>query len=107
MDFEEIRRVTITALFSDEVLLEQLVLKGGNALSLVHGLSERTSLDLDFSMDADFADVEDARRRIFYAVKDRFDAIGYVVFDEILEAKPRLGAVDEKPCWVATNCVSN
>ena len=46
------------------------MLKGGNALSLVHGLSERTSLDLDFSMDADFADVEDARRRIFYAVKD-------------------------------------
>lgn len=99
MDFEEIRRVTITALFSDEVLLEQLVLKGGNALSLVHGLSERTSLDLDFSMEADFADVEDARRRIFYAVKDRFDAIGYVVFDEILAAKPRLGAVDEKPWW--------
>ncbi len=43
MDFDEIRRVTITALFSDEVLFDHLVLKGGNALSLVYGLTERTS----------------------------------------------------------------
>ena len=99
MDFDEIRRVTITALFSDEVMLEQLVLKGGNALSLVYGLTERTSLDLDFSMEADFLDIEDARRRLFHAVKDRFDAIGYVVFDEVLEPKPRLDAADEKPWW--------
>lgn len=66
MDFDEIRRVTITALFSDEVLFEHLVLKGGNALSLVYGLTDRTSLDLDFSMDADFPDIEDARRRLFF-----------------------------------------
>lgn len=28
--FEEVRRLTITALFSDDILFEQLVLKGGN-----------------------------------------------------------------------------
>jgi predicted nucleotidyltransferase component of viral defense system len=50
LGFEDIRKLTITALFSDEVLFEQLVLKGGNALSLVHGISPRDSLDLDFSM---------------------------------------------------------
>ncbi len=99
MDFDEIRKVTITALFSDEVLFEHLVLKGGNALSLVYGLTERTSLDLDFSMDADFLDIEDARRRLFFSVKDRFDAIGYVVFDEVLEPKPRLDTEDIKPWW--------
>ena len=75
MDFDEIRRVTITALFSDEVMLEQLVLKGGNALSLVYGLTERTSLDLDFSMEADFLDIEDARRRLFHAVRDRLRCV--------------------------------
>ncbi len=99
MTFDEIRRVTIAALFSDDLLFEQLVLKGGNALSLVHGLTERTSLDLDFSMAADFVDIEDARRRLFFSVKDRFDAIGYVVFDEVLEPKPRLDKADEKPWW--------
>ena len=42
MDFAEIRRVTITALFSDHVLYERLVLKGGNALSLVYGITQWT-----------------------------------------------------------------
>jgi len=50
MNFEKIRRLTITALFSDDVLFEQLVLKGGNAMSLVLGISQRASLDLDFSL---------------------------------------------------------
>lgn len=99
MNLEQIRRVIVTALFSDEVLMEQLVLKGGNALSLVHGISQRTSLDLDFSMSTDFADVDDARRRLFSALHDRFDAAGYVVFDEVLEPKPKLDGIDEKPWW--------
>ena len=72
MDFAEVRRVTITALFSDDKLIDQIVLKGGNALSLVYGLSQRTSLDLDFSIEKDFADLTDTRRRIFHALKERF-----------------------------------
>src|ERR1035438_5406206 len=51
MDFAEVRRLTIAALFSDDKLFEQIVLKGGNALNLVYDLSPRTSLDLDFSME--------------------------------------------------------
>ncbi len=39
MDFTEIRRIAITALFSDDMLLDRLVLKGGNALSLVYDLT--------------------------------------------------------------------
>jgi predicted nucleotidyltransferase component of viral defense system len=99
LDFTEVRRVIITAMFSDDLLSEQIVLKGGNALSLVYGVSDRTSLDLDFSMDSDFADVADARTRLFQALHDRFDAIGYVVFDEHLEPKPRLKGADAKPWW--------
>ncbi len=37
--FVTVRRLIITALFADEKLTEQLVLKGGNALSLVYELS--------------------------------------------------------------------
>jgi predicted nucleotidyltransferase component of viral defense system len=86
-------------MFSDDMLSEHLVLKGGNALNLVYGLSSRTSLDLDFSMDSDFPDVADARTRLFEALRDRFDALGFVVFDEQLEAKPRLQGEDMKPWW--------
>ena len=65
MDFTRIRRVAITALFSDDMLMERFALKGGNALSLIYGFTMRSSLDLDLSMDRDFDDFEDARRRIF------------------------------------------
>jgi len=75
------------------------VLKGGNALSLIYGISTRTSLDLDFSMDSDFPDVAEARERIFRALRNRFDAMGFVVFDEKLEPKPRLVGEDTKPWW--------
>jgi hypothetical protein len=100
LDFEKIRRITITALFADDDLLDLLVLKGGNALTLVHRISTRTSLDLDFSMHQDFPDQEDAKRRIFRALKDRFDSAGFVVFDEKLESRPNLhDAEDTKPWW--------
>jgi len=99
MDFAQIRRLTIVALFSDDRLADQLVLKGGNALSLVYRVSPRTSLDLDFSLEGDFPDFEEARKRLFRALRDRFDSAGYAVFDEQLEPKPRLEGEDERPWW--------
>jgi predicted nucleotidyltransferase component of viral defense system len=59
--FNDIRKLTITALFSDDVLLEQLVFKGGNAMSLIYHISPRVSLDLDFSMETDFENVEEVQ----------------------------------------------
>ena len=88
LDFSEIRKLTIVALFSDDKLMEQLVLKGGNAISLVFGYGARSSLDLDFSIEGDFADFENAQRRIFAALKDRFSSAGIEVFDEHFERKP-------------------
>jgi predicted nucleotidyltransferase component of viral defense system len=75
MDFSTIRRTTIIALFAVDELAEMLALKGGNALSLVHGITSRTSVDLDFSMARDFADFPRAKERIFRLLKDRFDCI--------------------------------
>jgi len=61
---ERIRRLVITAMFADDVLMNRLVLKGGNALDIIHKLGTRTSLDIDLSMPGDF-DPEDLQRRIF------------------------------------------
>lgn len=100
LDFAQIRRTAIEALFSDDVLTEYLVLKGGNALNLVYGITSRASIDLDFAMGQDFENSEDARRRVFLALQNRFDAAGYVVFDEEFEVCPDLqGGPDEKPWW--------
>jgi hypothetical protein len=99
MDFAAIRRLTIIALFSDDKLLDQLVLKGGNALSLVYGFSQRTSLDLDFSIENDFADFEGTRSRIFHVIKDRFSSAGFVVFDEFFAPKPRVLGPNQQSWW--------
>ena len=99
MDFSDIRRIAITALFSDDLLYDHLVLKGGTALSLVYGLTSRTSIDLDFSMSSDFDDLAEAEQRMFRAIRNRFDLEGYVAFDERLEPKPRLHGEDTKPWW--------
>ena len=90
MDFAKVRRLTIVALFSDDRLFEQIVLKGGNALNLVYALSPRTSLDLDFSIENDFTDLNDTRNRIFRAIRERFSSVGLVVFDESFEPKPQV-----------------
>src|SRR5258706_7054219 len=52
--FERIKRLVIVAMFSDDDLMERLVLKGGNALDLVFGVAARASVDVDFSMAGDF-----------------------------------------------------
>ena len=44
MDFAEIRSLVIVALFSEDQLLDQLVLKGGNAINLIYGYGSRSSL---------------------------------------------------------------
>ena len=75
MDFEQIRRTVIVAAFSAPVLGELLVVKGGNALRLVHGIGSRTSLDVDFSTPGDL-DERDVGTRIERALSDRFDSAG-------------------------------
>lgn len=84
----DIRRTTLVAMFSDDYLMDRLVLKGGNALDLVHGLTGRGSLDIDFSIEGDFDDLDDVRARSFRALRDRFDSAGLVVFDERFGPRP-------------------
>ena len=47
VDLDRIKRLAIVAMFSDDGLMEKLVLKGGNLLDLVYGISTRASLDVD------------------------------------------------------------
>ncbi len=98
-DYSEIRRIAITAIFSDDVLFERVVLKGGNALSLALGLSCRTSLDLDFSIENDFEDLDDIRGRLARALENRFRAAGLRVFDFKLEPKPTVARSEQDPRW--------
>jgi hypothetical protein len=61
-----------------------LSLASGNALSPVHGISSRTSIEPDFSIAQEFFDLPRAKERIFGVLKERFDAAGYAVFDQAI-----------------------
>jgi hypothetical protein len=99
LELTEIRKLTITALFSDDVLFEQLVLKGGNALSLVHGISPRDSLDLDFSLETDFENLGDILARMEHALASRFRVVGLIPFDAKLAPKPLEQRENQQPRW--------
>jgi hypothetical protein len=85
---DRIRIAVITALFSVDSLYDRLALKGGNALRLIYEIQDRTSLDLDFSLDGDFPDFVGTRDALFHALRDRLDSAGYALFDEDLSKRP-------------------
>jgi len=89
VDYEDIRRLVIVAVFADPVLFERLIVKGGNALRLVHRIGLRTSLDVDFSTPGDLDEL-DTRDRMHRTLSDRFDSAGFEVFDFSLEPRPPL-----------------
>lgn len=95
----DIRRIAIVAMFSDDLLMERLVPKGGNALDLVHGLTGRGSLDIDFSIDGDFEDLDGVKARCFRGLRDRFDSAGLVVFDEKFGQKPSTARPGQNDKW--------
>ena len=54
---DKIKRLVIVVLVSDGDLVETLVLKGGNAISIAYGVGNQGSADIDFSMAGNFVDV--------------------------------------------------
>ena len=87
-DLRSFKREVILALFADNVLLQQLVLKGGNLLDVVYGISTRPSRDIDLSICGDVEDQEQFRRIIENALCQWFGPKGYVVFDVRLREEP-------------------
>lgn len=84
---EAIKRAAIVAMFADDELMDVLVLKGGNAMDIVHRVNSRASVDLDFSMKDDL-DHEAALPRLQKALHTTFDLQGYYAFDIKLSARP-------------------
>ena len=97
---DQIKKLAITAMFSDDDLLDQLVLKGGNAMALIHKLTSRESIDIDFSMRHDFPDGPEAvQARIEIALQRTFRPAGYEPFDFKMEERPAEVSPDLADFW--------
>ena len=95
------RRLTVIALFSDDMLMNTFVLKGGNAINLVYGLSDRSSIDIDVSMPSDFLpeQLENIRHRLEKALIKTFSDHKLEVFDVLLKAQPKIPRANVKDFW--------
>ncbi|HTV47960.1 MAG TPA: nucleotidyl transferase AbiEii/AbiGii toxin family protein [Phycisphaerae bacterium] len=98
---EQIKKLVVIAMFSDDKLMECLVLKGGNLIDLIFQAGSRASVDIDLSMERDFdsAELDDIRIRIENSLQMTFRAEDYEVFGVILEEKPETLSPELKHFW--------
>ncbi|MBN1698719.1 MAG: nucleotidyl transferase AbiEii/AbiGii toxin family protein [Spirochaetales bacterium] len=94
MNHDDIKKLILKAIYSNEELYDQLVLKGGNALSLVYNVGNRNSLDLDFSIENDFDDMKKVASYILGALTSSFEKYGIIIFDFNFTRKPQKTHVD-------------
>lgn len=99
LDFDEVRRIALLGVVSDDRIASLVVLKGGNALRIAHGLEARSSLDLDFSVAEDIGAIDVFGQALFRGIRDRFDIRGYSVFDESIEQRPEVPSPDTPAWW--------
>lgn len=88
---ERIKRLTITALVSDDDLLDLLVLKGANAIEHTGLPPIRRSIDVDFSIDGTLQDIggTNSLEEHFQALlEDAFHPEGFSIFDVRLKEQP-------------------
>lgn len=97
----EIKKLALISMFTDDNLVDIMVLKGGNVLDLVYDVAFRSSVDLDFSIEREF-DVEQfnvIKGKIRKSLQDTFRTGGYHVFDVCCTERPRCITADMKDFW--------
>lgn len=89
-ELQKVNRLAVKAVYSDDTLMNMLVLKGGNALDLVYGPAHRMSRDLDFSV-AERATTElrdRIREHVDRRLREQFWGGGYEVKEISLRPVP-------------------
>jgi len=97
-ELESIKRAAIVAMFADDELIDLLVLKGGNAMDVVHQVNARASVDLDFSMEDDL-DCDAVRPRIERALQSTFEQLDLLAFDVKMTPRPQQMPDDLAAFW--------
>lgn len=98
-DLKRIKTLAVVALFTDDEMMEQLVLKGGNALDLIYQVSTRASLDVDLSLESQISDFPGFRGRVARSLANTFAEHGYHVFDVTVDEVPSTLSEDVKDFW--------
>jgi hypothetical protein len=96
---DQIKRQVIKGVYSDDELMDRLVLKGGNLIDLIFGVSTRASKDLDFSMEGEFSSPEELHAKLAKCLGASLKEIGFEVFDLKVTLEPPSVSEDRKHFW--------
>lgn len=88
MEYKEIRKLAIQSLFLNDDLSDILVLKGGNALSILE-LTKRGSYDLDFSLYECTLNDDELENRFKSAITEYFEENDYKIIKFKFDKKPK------------------
>ena len=95
----KIRNTILKAIYSDNDLKEDLVLKGGNALKF-YDITDRASQDLDFSIKESIRyQKENEGERLRTLISDAFQQVGFLVVGFEFIEKPQKRKKDLPPFW--------
>lgn len=96
---EQIKRLAVIAMFYDDSLSQNFALKGGNALDLIYGVSQRASLDLDVSMSGDCESASFLKERLQRSFDIVFADENLIVFDFFVTERPPHVSVELADFW--------
>lgn len=101
LSLDEIRKLVIISLFTDDYLLSKLVLKGGNALYLIYNIDERSSIDIDLSIESDFKkdELQLVKTILKKNLEDTFIRKNLIVFDFEFQSRPSNLDNEYKKFW--------
>ncbi|MBI5804617.1 nucleotidyl transferase AbiEii/AbiGii toxin family protein [candidate division TA06 bacterium] len=98
---ENIKRIAVSSIFSDDTLRDIFVLKGGNALNLVYKVTSRSSLDIDLSISTslDSYSLQKIKVLIKRALKEGYSVEGFTLFDYSFRERPQKIMPGIPPFW--------
>jgi len=98
-ELDQIKRLAIISVFSNDTLMNILVLKGGNALDIIYKIAPRASIDLDFSTEKDLGPIEEFTCKISNSLRKIFRENGFEVFDIKVIKKPKIDNPETSTFW--------
>ncbi len=101
---DEIRKLTIIAMFAaSDKFMNLFALKGGNALNYIYKLDERSSIDIDISMESSFEELDislqEVKKTLILSFERVFKENGFKVFDINLDRRPPVLSENKKEFW--------
>lgn len=98
---DNIRKLAIISLFYHDEFLDSFVLKGGNALNLIYGFNNRSSTDIDVSIQNDFNsnDIKKIEARLYSAFDSVFGEENLKIFDFKFYPSPTRVVVEYENFW--------